>query len=82
MDYYGFVRHEVIQVHPTNVDNTFFAGCFMVIEEIKNWGCVLRMSVPGKGHMYYRAKWAEISKLQNNQARHIFIEPGEGYAEI
>lgn len=43
----------------------FFAGCFMIVTEVKPWGAQGYISMPGErgespGAAYYRAKWAEM----------------------
>lgn len=43
----------------------FFAGCFMVVTELKSFGAMGYIPIPGNrgempGMAYYRAKWEEM----------------------
>ena len=63
----------VVQLDPAHhlgEADGFFAACFMLVTEVKSWGCQGFMSVSqGRGEMpqqaYYRAKWAEMSFIGN-----------------
>lgn len=46
----------------------FFAGCFMIVEEIKVFGAQGFICMPGKrgeapGRAYFRAKWEDMVKI-------------------
>ena len=43
---------DVVQIDPSH--DTTFGGCFMVVTEVKSWGCQGYVEVPGKGQAYYR----------------------------
>lgn len=67
---------EVIQLNPLTTANKMFAGCLMVITEIKNWGAqgyVQSLGNNGEigGQAYYRASFTEIVKLENGLAPFI-----------
>lgn len=63
---YAFNMHDVVQLDPEKCKNPMFAGCFLVITEIKPaWGVqgyVQALGNDGKpgGRAYYRAVWDEI----------------------
>lgn len=46
-------KGDVVQIDPSH-DETF-GGCFMVVTEVKSWGCQGYVQVPGQeGVAYYR----------------------------
>lgn len=59
---------DVVQINPdlaSSAGNIMFAGCFMVVEEIKTWGVMGYVAVPQDrktwpGAAYYRAKWDDF----------------------
>ena len=57
---------EIIQLNPETTRNKMFAGCLMIVTEVKgDWGCqgyVQGLGVNGEpcGPAYYRAKWEEM----------------------
>ena len=57
---------EIVQLHPINVGNKAFAGCLMVITQVKPWGAQGYVQGIGEnrddpgGQYYYRAKWDEM----------------------
>lgn len=56
---------EIIQLNPQTCRNKMFAGCFMVVDELKSWGAqgytqaLDENGEPG-GQAYYRAQWEEM----------------------
>lgn len=55
-------KFEIIQLCPVKTGNKMFAGCFMVVTEIKKWGVqgyVQSLGSNGEpgGQAYYRAEW-------------------------
>ncbi|CEG60943.1 hypothetical protein [Legionella micdadei] len=60
--------NDIVQLDPEKTRNKMFAGCFMVVSEIKSWGVqgyVQALGENGKqgGQAYYRAKYEEIVKV-------------------
>lgn len=60
----------LVQLNPETVGNPMFAGCIMVITELKEFGVqgyVQALGENGKhgGQAYYRAKWDEIELVGN-----------------
>lgn len=59
---------DVVQLDPLKhlgPSDGFFAGCFMYVNEVKSWGAVGFVFVPGNRgrapeRAYYRAKWEEM----------------------
>lgn len=56
---------DIVQLHPGICRNPMFAGCLMVVTEVKSWGAqgyVQALGQDGKpgGQAYYRARWDEI----------------------
>lgn len=49
------MANAVVQLNE-KTENKSFIACFMVVTEIKDWGVIGYVSVPGKGAAYYRAK--------------------------
>ena len=45
----------VVQLNEST-ENESFIACFMVVTEVKDWGVVGYVTIPGKGAAYYRAK--------------------------
>lgn len=63
---------DVVQINPESQlapNDGFFAACFMIVEEIKEWGVQGYIFAPngprGKdpGRAYYRAKWDDIEHV-------------------
>lgn len=59
---------DIVQLDPDNTRNPMFSGCFMVVTEIKPWGCqgyVPALGENGKpgGLAYYRANFEEMVKV-------------------
>lgn len=61
------VKSEVIQVNETIPEWT---GCLMIVDEVKQWGVVAGMRVPGKGTAYLRLKHDQYERI----GRAAFIE--------
>jgi hypothetical protein len=60
-----FEEGAVVQLNPETVGNRMFAGCMMVVTEVKSWGVQGYVQGLGEneqpgGQAYYRAKWDEI----------------------
>lgn len=58
---------DIVQLDPHVCKNSMFAGCFMVITEVKSWGAQGYVQSLGKngepgGQAYYRATSSEMSK--------------------
>jgi len=56
---------DIVQLDPEKVKNRMFAGCMMVVTEIKEWGVqgyVQGLGENGEpaGQAYYRAVWNEF----------------------
>lgn len=59
---------DVVQINPdlaATENNLMFAGCFMVVQEIRTWGVQGYVLIPRDrktwpGAAYYRAKWDQI----------------------
>ena len=62
--------NDVYQLSP-EVGNSHFAGCFMVITEVKPWGAQGYVRVPGGGDAYYRAEHEEMEYV----GRAIWVHP-------
>ena len=45
----------VVQLNE-RTENKSFIACFMVVTEVKTWGVIGYVTIPGKGAAYYRAK--------------------------
>lgn len=61
-------KNDVVQLNPETVKNKMFAGCFLVVTELKNWGVQGYVQALGQGGQpggaaYYRASWDEVVKL-------------------
>jgi hypothetical protein len=55
----------LVQLNPETVGNKAFAGCILVVTELKSWGVMgyvqaLGTREGGGGQAYYRAKWEEF----------------------
>jgi hypothetical protein len=69
-DYSQIQIHSVVQLNPDTVVDREFAGCFLVVTNIKSWGVVGYVQVLGKrdepgGQTYYRAGWDEVAYVGN-----------------
>ena len=58
----------IVQLNPHTARNRMFAGCLMVVTELKSWGVLGYVQAFGEdGHpgeqAYYCAKWEEIEEL-------------------
>lgn len=58
---------DIVQLAPIETENPMFAGCLMVVTEVKSWGVqgyVQALGEDGKagGQAYYRAKWGTFEK--------------------
>lgn len=56
---------DLVQLNPETVGNKAFAGCVMVVTELKHWGAQGYVQALGTreamgGQAYYRAKWEEM----------------------
>ncbi len=46
-------KHDIVQINP---ETPTFGGCFLVVTEVKDWGVMGYVSIPGGGEAYYRAR--------------------------
>lgn len=58
---------DVVQIDPT-VEDSFFAGAFMLVTEVKGWGakgfvCIPQDRVKGPGRAYFRCKYEHMSRV-------------------
>lgn len=59
----------LVQLNPELVGNKAFAGCIMVVTEVKDWGVQGYIQGIGEtrdqhgGQAYYRAHWPEIEEV-------------------
>lgn len=60
---------EIVQLDPATVRNRAFAGCFMVVTEVKSFGAQgyiqpigPSMDMPADGWAYYPAHWDEMEQ--------------------
>lgn len=66
----GLMPSDVVQINPEGHES-FFAGCFLLVTEVKGWGVQGFVAIPAseRGKMpaaaYYRAKWDEIEAVCN-----------------
>ena len=56
---------DVVQLDPDTTRNRMFAGCLMIVSEMKPWGVQGYVQALGQngepgGQAYYRAHWDEI----------------------
>jgi hypothetical protein len=55
---------DIVQLDPEQTANDQFAGCLMVVTEVKVWGVQGYVRVPGKtigGNAYYRASFGTFA---------------------
>jgi hypothetical protein len=60
--------NDIVQLDPFNTRNPMFAGCMLVVTELKSWGVQGYVQALGRddnpgGQAYYRANWEEIIKV-------------------
>lgn len=60
---------DIVHLNPVTCNNPMFAGCLMVVTEVKTWGAqgyVQALGANGKpgGQAYYRAKWIEFEPTE------------------
>ena len=68
----------IVQLNPHTVRNRMFAGCLMVVTELKPWGCQGYVQALGQdgepgGQAYYRARWEEMEELAGGGYQCPFI---------
>ena len=68
----------IVQLNPHTTHNRMFAGCLMIVTELKPWGAQGYVQALGKdgkpgGQAYYRAIWEEMEELEGNGFRCPFI---------
>lgn len=68
----NLIEGDVVQLDPEKVVNPMFAGCFMIVTEIKTWGAqgyVQSLGENGKsgGQAYYRATFEEMAKVGHSE---------------
>lgn len=60
--------NEIVQLDPLRTENVMFAGCFMVVTNIKDWGVqgyvqgLGEKGRPADGQAYYRAPFGTFAK--------------------
>ncbi len=59
---------DVVQLNPEKIGNKAFTACFMVIDEVHEWGIQGYIQTVGTreesgGQAYYRAKWEEFEYI-------------------
>jgi hypothetical protein len=59
---------DVVQLTPMIIKNVSFAGCFMIITELRSWGAIGYIPCVGKSRekpyiYHYRATFEEIVKI-------------------
>ncbi len=55
--------NDVVQLNPETVSKEF-AGCFMIIDELKSYGARGFVQVPGGiGQAYYAANWEDMELI-------------------
>jgi hypothetical protein len=59
---------DVVQLDPELCKDSFFAGCFMQVTDMKNFGAQGFICMPGKrgeipGRAYFRANWEQMSRI-------------------
>lgn len=64
----NMIPGSLVQIHPISAGNTAFAGCFMVVEEIKQWGVKGYIQGVGtrdnRGEIFpYREEWENIQYI-------------------
>jgi len=60
--------NDVVQLNPITCRNPMFAGCFLIVTEVKTWGVQGYVQALGEddkpgGQAYYRAKFDEFIKI-------------------
>jgi hypothetical protein len=58
---------DVVQIDPAMADS-FFAGCFMFVTEVKSWGAQGFIAIPGDrdalpGRAYFRCKTEDMKRI-------------------
>jgi len=56
---------DIVQLNPEKVGNKMFAGCMLIVTEVKTWGVQGYVQGLGEnrkpgGQAYYRADWDEF----------------------
>jgi len=59
------VEDQLVQLNPETVRNKMFAGCIMVVTEVREWGAQGYVQALGEngqhgGQAFYRAHWDEM----------------------
>lgn len=67
-DEFHLFEGAIVQLNPETAKNRMFAGCFMVVTEIKDWGVQGYVQALGKdrepgGQAYYRATFEEFEPV-------------------
>lgn len=58
----GIEKDDIVQLDPEKTENPMFAGCLMVVTDVKSWGVQGYVQAFGTressgGQAYYRASW-------------------------
>lgn len=61
----GLRAGDLVQLDPVTTKNRMFAGCFMTVTEVKEWGAQGYVQALGEGgqpggQAYYRSKWVDM----------------------
>jgi len=78
----GIQKNEVVMLSPITAKNRMFAGCFMVVTDIKSWGVQGYVQALGQGGLpggaaYYRASWDEFETLDPRASAPFIIQDEE-----
>jgi len=52
---------DVVQIDPAHEER--FGGCFLLVTELKGFGCQGFVKMPGGGLAYYRVSWANMEYI-------------------
>jgi len=53
--------NDVVQIDPAH--DPVFGACLLIVTEIKAWGVIGYVKIPGKGLAYYRVPFEKIHKV-------------------
>lgn len=69
---------DIVQLDPFKTGNKMFAGCLMIVTEIKSWGVQGYVQSLGEnqepgGQAYYRAESGTFEPTKGQAIRHVFM---------
>lgn len=67
------VPGNIVQVDPEK--DKCFAGSFVLVTEVREWGIIGFVQIPGSGQAWVRKKWEDVEWC--GQAEWIYQEPEE-----